>query len=85
MNTFHKGMSALVVFGILMTAIWLWATMTDLDSSRASALRANFQTPAAMPAPAPQHELMLRVHRAPADTIAHNAQPVAIPAPAHSK
>lgn len=85
MNTFHKGMSALVVFGVLMAAIWLWATMADLDSSRASTRPLDFQTPAAMPAPAPQRELILRVNRVPNDPIAYNTQPVAIPAPAHSK
>jgi|GEM_PF-7065477 hypothetical protein len=87
MNAASKGMSALVVLGVLLATILFWTTAMglDADSSHALARHTDFQIPAALPAPAPQHESVLRTHHVAAETIAHNAQPVAIPAPAHSK
>ena len=85
MNKVYQTMSALVVFGILMVAICFWAAVANLDTSRAIVLRTNFSTPVAMPAPAPQQESVLRAKHIANDTIAQNAQPAAMSAPAHSK
>ena len=81
----NRMLSALVVFGMLMVAIWLWAAMTDLDSSRAMAPHADSSTPVAMPAPLPPHEAVMFTRRIGNSGIAQNAQPAAIPAPAYSK
>ena len=85
MNKMYRMMSVLVVFGLLMAAIWFWAVVADLDSSRAIVLRADFLTPAAMPAPTPQHASVVRANRLADASLAQNTQPLAVPAPAYPK
>lgn len=86
MNAFLKGMTAMVLLGVLlMTTFWVVTTGLSGEASGVIASYENLQSPAAIPAPAPHRETVLNAHNAGHETLAHNGQAAPIPAPAHPK
>lgn len=87
MDALHRGMSVLVVLGVLLVGTLFWAATNEryAESSEAMAVHANTQAPAVIPAPVAQRTLVLHANSADHEPVAPHAQPLPIPAPEHSK